>query len=443
MGHDKRLFPLIYQTIPYAIFTIDRRGSITSFNRKAEELTGFCTEEVLGCPCSEVLRSNCCMVGCPLKSSMVSGEGVEDREVVILRRDGQVLPVSITTAVLQDERGKLLGGVEMFRDLSIRKELQKRLDLHYDLEDLVGGTPVMTHLSEILPQVASSTSPVLLQGESGTGKELVARLLHNLGPRRRQPFVIVHCGRGFEGGLERELFGRARSVSPGEEVERPGRFWLAGEGTLLLDELEQLSPAQQLVLLEVLEERSTSPGARPNPVRVRLLSSSKVDLAAEVAAGRFHRELYARLNVVGLELPPLRERKADIPLLVERFSKRCNVLQGRVVRACSERALAVLGSYAWPGNVRELENAVEHAFLISTGEVLQVEDFPKTIWELLSDRPLPLATPGLKAPLRLTEQRLIRDTLQRFGGNRTRAAEALGISRITLWRKLRGGESKA
>jgi transcriptional regulator with PAS, ATPase and Fis domain len=295
----------------------------------------------------------------------------------------------------------------------------------------------MQGVRELLPLVAKSTSTVLLEGEPGTGKELVARAIHNLGPRREGPFVAVNCAGIPETLVESELFGHVRGAFTDARSDRPGRFALAEGGTLLLDEVGEVAPSVQVKLLRVLQEREYMPlgGTRPVRADVRILAATNRDLSLEVMSKRFRQDLYFRLNVVRIALPPLRSRHEDVPLLVEHFMHRFNALQGRRIRRISDRALACLMGYRFPGNVRELENAVEHAFVVCAGDTIRLEDLPPHLREEPVARRRGAAAES--GPLESAEATAIRDALARSGGNRTRAARELGISRNTLWRKMR------
>jgi PAS domain S-box-containing protein len=438
---DARYGSLIFDNIPHGIFTVDHRGRITSFNRAAERITGWSFEEVLGRPCRDVFQSSNCEKACFLFRSIEDGETRRDQEVRIARRDGGRILVAVSTAALRDDDGNVVGGVEMIRDLSDVETLRRQIRASYTCEDIVSKSAAMRGVRELLPLVAKSQSTVLIEGEPGTGKELVARAIHNLGARRGKPFVAVNCGAIPETLVESELFGHMRGAFTDAKSDRPGRFALAEGGTLLLDEVGELSPAVQVKLLRVLQEREYTPlgGFRPVRADVRILAATNRDLALEVANRRFRQDLYFRLNVVRLTLPPLRARTEDIPLLVDHFVRRFNALQGRRIHAVSDRAMACLMAYHYPGNVRELENAIEHAFVICGGNTIKHDDLPAHVCDRSPRHQAaqPLAAEARQRPLENAEAAAIRDALERHRGNRTRAAQDLGISRNTLWRKMK------
>jgi PAS domain S-box-containing protein len=428
---------LVFNSIPHAIFTVDEHCAITQFNRAAERITGFRRDEVLGCHCAEILRSDGCDKNCLLRDSMGGGESHRDSETTILRRDGEMVLVAVSTAALRDAEGRILGGVEMFRDLSDVVELRRQLEASYTTEDIISKSPAMRTVRELLPLVARSDSTVLIEGEPGTGKELVARAIHNLGPRRSKPFVGVNCSALPDTLIESELFGYQKGAFTDAKQNKPGRFALAEGGTLLLDEVGEVSPAFQVKLLRVLQEHEFTPlgGVMPVTANVRVLAATNRDLVQDVQRGRFRQDLYFRLNVVRVAIPPLRSRREDIPLLVRHFITRFNALQGRRITGISERAMARLLAYDYPGNVRELENAIEHAFVVCASSTIGSGDLPPHITGG-SAQAFPSAEPTM-SPLEAAEAVAIRQSLEKHAGNRQAVAGELGISRATLWRRMK------
>jgi PAS domain S-box-containing protein len=432
--NDPRFLPIIFQSIPHGIFTIDANGRITSFNQAAEQITGFPAVEAVGKRCYDVFRADICQQDCPLKHSVRTLEKTEDREVTILTKEDKKLVISISTAAMTDDAGNVLGGVEMFRDLSQVMELRKKLEKSYAFEGIVSKNLQMQKIKERLPLFAASPSTVLIEGPSGTGKDLVARAIHNLSPRKDAPFVTVNCSALPDNLLESELFGYVQGAFTDAKKDKPGRFQLAHTGTILLDEIGEISPAMQVKLLRVLQQREFEPlgATRTVKVDVRVIAATNKDLVEAVNDGSFRDDLYYRLNVIRIQIPALSERREDIPLLVNHFIDHFNRLQGKHIIRISEPALAALMAAPLPGNIRELENAVEYAFVICQGESIELHHLPPQYSEIHRQ-----SHDVSKVVLFDTAERdVIRAVLKRNQGNRTKAARELGISRQTLWRKM-------
>jgi PAS domain S-box-containing protein len=434
MDSDPRFFPIIFQSIPHGIFTVDEHGRITSFNQAAEQITGFPAAEAVGKRCYDVFRADICQQDCPLKRSVRTMEKTENREVTILTKDGQKLVISISTAAMADEAGNVLGGVEMFRDLSQVIELRKKLEKSYVFEGIVSKNLQMQKIKERLPLFAASPSTVLIEGASGTGKDLVARAIHNLSPRKDGPFITVNCSALPDNLLESELFGYVKGAFTDAKKDKPGRFQLAHTGSILLDEIGEISAAVQVKLLRVLQQREFEPlgATRTVKVDVRVIAATNKDLEDAVKKGSFRDDLYYRLNVIRMKIPALSERREDIPLLVNHFMVHFNRLQAKNVTKISEPALAALMTAPLPGNIRELENAIEYAFVICQGDSIELHHLPPQYSEIKRQ-----SHDVSKVVLfESAERDVIRSVLKRNQGNRTRAARELGISRQTLWRKM-------
>ncbi|MBP2676238.1 MAG: modulated sigma54 specific transcriptional regulator, Fis family [Deltaproteobacteria bacterium] len=427
----------ILDNIPAGVYTVDPEMRLLSVNPAFERITGYRPEEVLGKSCAEIFRSDFCEAGCPLKRSMRTGETLRGVEVSLRDRDGTVVPISSSTAVLKDEEGKPIGGICSFRDLRELVLLQIPHGQVREFQGMVSKNPHIHEVFDLVETVAESDANVLIEGESGTGKELVARAIHRLSARKEKPFLGVNCAALNENLMESELFGHVRGAFTGAVKDRAGRFETAEGGTLFLDEVSEIGMHLQAKLLRVIQEREyhrvgETQGRKAD---VRIISATNRRLKERIREGTFRDDLYYRLNVVSIVVPPLRERKEDIPVLLEHFLSRSRQLSGGARRSFSPRATQALIEYAWPGNVRELENAVERARNCSRGEVIEESALPAEI-----RRRGAAAVPGARAPDERTagtDADRLRDALARCGGNRTEAAARLGVSRVTLWRKMK------
>lgn len=424
----------ILDSIADGVFTVDLDWRITSFNRAAEEITGVSASDAIGRPCCEVFRANVCESTCVLKFTMETRKPIVNKPVAILRADGREIPISVSTALLKNASGHTIGGVETFRDLSLVETLRKEIGRQYRFQDIVSKSPAMLDLFAILPEVARSESTVLIQGESGTGKELLSRAVHSLSSRAAGPFVAINCGALPDTLLESELFGHVAGAFTDARKNRAGRFAQAEGGTLFLDEIGDVSPALQVRLLRVLEERTYEPlgSSKTVTANVRIVAASNRDLAQLVAEGSFRKDLYYRINVVKLELPTLARRKEDIPLLAEHFIARLNKLRNKNILGLSHEALAVFMRHNWPGNIRELENVIEYAFILCRGGLIQ----PAFLPEYLHAHACVLPDSG-GLSLRDNEARAIRDALDRNQWRRMATARELGIDKNTLRRKMK------
>lgn len=436
---DERFFQLIFDSIGHGIFTIDSNSKITSFNSAAEKITGYSRKEVMGRSCHEIFRADICFNDCSLMKSIKSGNVIDGKEVIILKKNGQRLPISISTSALKDKNGKILGGIEMFSDLSVVWNLRKKIQHSYVYEDIISKSTKMEVVLDMLPLVANSPSTVLIEGASGTGKELIAKAIHNLSPRKSQPFVAINCGALPDDLLESELFGYKKGAFTGALKDKPGRLAIANKGTLFFDEVCNLSQAMQVKLLRVLQEKEYEPlgSNRTMQMDIRILAATNRDLGKKVKQGTFRQDLYFRLNVVKINLPPLVARKEDIPLLVRHFIEQFNALQGRRINRCSDKAISALMKYNFPGNVRELENAIEHAFVLCTSEIIQFEDLPQDIISWVNSPENKKENDDELNVLKNGEAEIIRKILNSNKGNRTLTAKKLGVSRNTLWRKMK------
>jgi len=427
---------VVLDSITEGVFTVDSSWRITSFNRAAEEITGIRREKAVGPRCSDILRADVCETNCALRETMRTGKPIINKAVHIVDARGERHAIAISTALLKDENGKVIGGVETFRDMSLVEELRKEIEGRYSCEDIISQNHRMQNLFSILPNIAESDCTVLIEGESGTGKELFARAIHNLSFRKDKPFVAVNCGALPDTLLESELFGYKAGAFTDAKKDKPGRFASAEGGTIFLDEIGDVSTAVQVRLLRVLQERTYEPvgAVASTKADVRVITATNKKLSRLVEQGKFRDDLYYRINIMKLELPPLREHKEDIPLLVNHFISHFNRLRHKNISCVTNEVQAALLGHDYPGNVRELENIIEHCFVLCQGEIIEEKHLPASI------RPsskLDIIKGGEPATLKQMEIVLITESLRRHKGNKTAAARELGIDKSTLFRKMK------
>ncbi|MFP5204639.1 MAG: sigma-54 interaction domain-containing protein [Acidobacteriota bacterium] len=425
----------ILDSINEGVFSVDHQWRITAFNRAAERITGVRRQDALGRRCSDVFRASICEGACALQRTFSSGKPVVGATANIIGVNGNRIPIRISTALLRNQDGEVTGGVETFQDLSHVEQLRKELDARYTFEDIVARSAAMRSLFEILPQIAASSSTVLIEGESGTGKELFARAIHHLSPRGKKRFVAVNCAALPDALLESELFGYKAGAFTDAKKDKPGRFALADGGAIFLDEIGDISPAMQVRLLRVLQERCIEPlGATESvKVNVRVVAATNKSLSQLVREDKFREDLFYRIRVVYLKIPPLRERREDIPLLVDHLVAKFNSLQEKEIGGVSPEVLARLMEYDYPGNVRELENIIEQAFVLCRGGQIGMEHLPVEL------RPAP-STPNAAVTavdMRSAQIQMMESALARNRGNRRQAARELGINPSTLYRRLK------
>jgi len=434
----EKFFNIIFNSVADGVFTTDGEGRITFFNKAAEEITGFLNGEAIGRYCYEIFRADICQSRCALKEVLKTEKEIINLAVTILSKDGNRIPISISAAVLRDEKGEVIGGVETFRDLSAIEELKKELSQKYTVGDIISKNHFIHDLFNILPNISGSDSTVLIQGASGTGKELFAKAIHNLSLRKNKAFIKVNCGALPDTLLESELFGYEKGAFTDAKRDKPGRFALANGGTIFLDEVGDMSPSLQVKLLRVLQEKEYEPlgSTSPKKTDVRIIAATNKDLSKLVNEGKFRDDLYYRLNVVKIDLPPLSQRREDIPLLIEAFIRKFNAKTGKQISGVSDKVLRFLLRYDYPGNVRELENIIEHAFVLCGGDRIEVDCLPKEMMGSRMDIPasLPVKEETL---LGQAEAEVIEKTLKKYGGDRIKTAKELKIGRTTLWRKIR------
>ncbi len=429
---------LILDSIADGVFTVDRNWRITSFNRAAEEITGWPREDAMGKSCSDIFHSSICGKNCAIAESLYKGAPVANRSITIRNSSGAKIPISISAAPLTDHEGNIIGGVETFRDLTAITTLRQQLSQKYTFDAIISKSTSMQRLFSILPDIARSPSTVLILGESGTGKELVARALFNASERKDKPFVVVNCAALPETLLESELFGYKAGAFTDARKDKLGRFAAAEGGTLFLDEIGDIPGSVQVKLLRVLQEKVYEPLGSNAPVKadVRIITATNRDLQALVKEGNFRDDLFYRLNVVKISLPPLRERKEDIPLLIEHFIKKYAAQQGKDIVGIANGALTLLMRYDFPGNIRELENIIEYSFILCDGGYIQPQHLPEPFATGNEELPTTPACENGPQSLEDIEKQAIILSLEKNHWRKMTTCRELGISKDTLRRKI-------
>jgi len=428
---------IILNCISDGVLTIDLDGRINYVNKAMQELLGYPDNAMIGKRCENFIRSNICATeDCVLRRTLAKRERLSNYESFIENREGRRVPVNINTDLLFDETGSLIGIVEVFRDISQIKELKERLEDIYQFGNIVTKDRRMKEIMAILPSVAQTKSTVLIEGESGTGKELIAKAIHNNSRRKDKPFIAVNCAAIPDTLIESELFGHVKGAFTGAYQDRVGRFELANHGTIFLDEITDMSLATQAKLLRVIQEEKFERvgGTKTIAVDVHIIAATNKGLLKEVKEGRFREDLFYRISVFPISLPPLRERREDIPLLITHFVEKFNKEMEKEIDNIAPQAMNVLLNYYYPGNIRELKNIIEHAFICSKDNTILPEHLPA---ELLREGERLNITTSPASSLDNVEKEWILRTLEETGWRYAETARRLGISRTTLWRKVK------
>ncbi len=436
----------ILDCISDGVITIDLDKRVTFLNRAMQTMLGYeVPDSGMLLACDVLVQSNICSSQDCVLERALRGERVSNFEALVRRRDGIQMPVSINTDFLLDKEGKLIGLIEVIRDISLARELtaktaevselKHRLEEHVQFDHMVGRSPLMQNIFAKLPAIAASKSSVLITGESGTGKELIAYALHAHSPRKQAPFVVLNGSSLSEGVFESELFGHVKGAFTNAYVDKPGRFEIANGGTIFLDEIGEMSLATQVKLLGVLERgRFERVGSNETmSVDVRIVAATNRNLEEAVREGRFREDLYYRIRVIPIVLPPLRERSDDIPLLVNHYREKFNREMGKHIVGLSPQSLTALEQYSFPGNIRELQNVMEHAFVCCEEPIIQFEHLPSDLQRHYLDHQEWPEPESLQA----MERQAICRALDKSGWHLKEASQQLGIGRSTLWRKVR------
>ena len=438
--YDERRLKIILDNLDIGVFTVTRGGHITFFNTQAESISGFDRKEVLGKPCSVILGEGSEDGFSLLRKSIEDEKPRSNRKGVLTTRDGHTIPIRANYMALRNEQGRVVGGLATIQDLSLLYQLNRAITNRYTFSDMIGKSPSIQKIFDILPVVSDSEATVLIEGPTGTGKDLLAKVIHNASKRAKKPMVKVNCAALPDNLLESEMFGYVKGAFTGADRDKPGRFQEADKGTIFLDEIGDLPLSLQAKLLRVLEDREFYPlGSRKTTkVDVRIIAATNQDLENLVEAKRFREDLFYRLNVIRLELPPLKERKGDIPLLIDHILKRLSAVKETRVSKISEEAMEALLNYDYPGSIRELENILEHALTICQEKVIERRHLPLSLQRGISTKgPPEEAVEDPEAFSQYSEKYRIMDMLKRHNWHRGKTAQALNMDRTTLWRKMK------
>ena len=435
---QKNKLDAIFNSNIEGTFTIDNDWTVTSFNTSAEKITGYKKSEAIGKKCWDIFNSSLCRNGCHMEQTIQKGKPMIGNELEIMHKDGKKIPIRVNSGILINNKNENIGAVETFIDISEIKNLSEHLSDIFKYENIVGRNKEIKQIITVLESVSQTDSSVLITGESGTGKELAARAIHINSPRKTGPFIAVNCSAFVESLIESELFGHEKGSFTGAIKTKIGKFELAKGGTLFLDEIGDLSLAVQTKFLRVLETREFERvgGNKTIKVEARIIAATNKHLSEEISVGRFREDLFYRINVINIHLPPLRERMDDLPLIVNHFIELFNTKFRKEIRQFSSQAFDILMEYEWPGNIRELENVIEHCFVLCNGKVIQVECLPKRLRE---QKKTVITSSNViqKNGFKDVERELIISVLDKYDGNRTKAAKELNINPSTLWRKIK------
>ena len=438
--YEERSLKIILDNLDVGIFTTDRSGHFTFFNTEAEKISGYSRREILGKDCMALFEDEDAQEVCFLKDTIADGVSRSSRQGKMITRDGVIIPIRANYMALRNEKGTVVGGLTMFHDLTLVLQLKQAMKDRYTFHDMIGKSPRMQHIFEMVNVVADTDATILIEGATGTGKDLLAKVIHSASRRSDKPFVKVNCAAIPDNLLESEMFGYVKGAFTGAEKDKTGRFQEADGGTIFLDEISELPLALQAKLLRVLEDKEFYRlGSRHTiKVNVRIVSASNRNLEKLVEKRLFREDLYYRLNVFRIELPELKNRTVDLPILIGHILRRLCAARGIRPPEVSEKVMEILLNCKYRGNVRELENILEHALIICQEETL----LPKHLPEYLQIRHAARKSPSTHhmKPENFDdegERDTIISMLQRYNGNRTRTAKALGIDRSTLWRKIK------
>jgi PAS domain S-box-containing protein len=432
MSDQKNIRDEILDSIGEGLLTVDKNFKINFFNRAAEQITGYNREEVLNQYCKYVFKCELCELKCPIGLILESGNTLYDYRSNIEIKNGNRIPIKLNAAILKNETEEPVGGVISFRDLSELEAIRKDRSSVTSFYGLIGHGKAMQEIFELIREISDSDAAVLIQGESGTGKEMVANAIQVTSKRKNKPFVKVNCSVFPETLLASELFGHVKGAFTDAVKDRPGRFEIANGGTIFLDEIAEMPLQTQVQLLRVLQEGTFERVGEsiPRKADVRIIAATNLEINAALTNNKLREDLFYRLNVIPISIPPLREKPEDIPYLVNGFIKEYSKIYNKVINNIDDSALDILMNYYWPGNVRELENVIEYSVVRAKEEIIRIENLPSSIKSTF-DRKKPVTEFRQDNPSELLQ------LLEKHKWNKTKVAEELGIGRTTLWRMLK------
>jgi len=438
--HEERSLKIILENLDVGIFTVDRGGHITFFNSEAEKISGYNRRDVLGEPCTAIFEGPAAREVRLLKETIADGTSRSSRQGKMIMPDGVVLPIRANYMVLRNEKAAVVGGLVTFHDLTLVHQLNQAMRDRYTFQDMIGKGPVMQKIFEMVGVVSTTDATILIEGSTGTGKDLLAKVIHSVSPRAKKPLVKVNCAAIPENLLESEMFGYVKGAFTGAERDKPGRFQAADGGTIFLDEIGDLPLSLQAKLLRVLEDKEfyRLGSHRTVKVNVRIISASNRNLEKLVKNGLFREDLFYRLNVFRILLPDLKDRRTDLPILIDHILRRLCAAKDVRPPEISESVMERLLNYNYPGNVRELENILEHALIVSQEHTIQTNHLPEYLQQHYVQRnSLPNDIEKYTATSDSGERDKILATLRDHNWHRVKTARSLGMDRTTLWRKMK------
>lgn len=434
---DENLTKVILDSLGEGLFTVDQDFRINSINRAAEEILGLHKSAVIGDFCKNIFKTRRCFAECPLEGVLEKGENIYDVEGEFCHQNGNKIPVRLNAAVLKNENKQPIGGVISFRDMSYLERIQKNLIGSSNFYGVIGQHKSMIDIYDLIDEVAESDSSVLIIGESGTGKEMIANAIQKVSDRSSGPFIKINCSVFPPTILASELFGHVKGAFTDAVKDRVGRFELADKGTIFLDEIAEMPLQMQVQILRVLQEGTFERIGESitRKVDVRVIAATNKDIIKEMKEGRFREDLFYRLNVIPINIPPLRKHKSDIPHLVQHFINKYALISGKSIAEIDDEAMDILVNYSWPGNIRELENAIEYAFARTKDSIIRTSKLPSAIRMQVG-----FSAPYIQADtesVKVDEYRKLRRVLEKHRWNRSKAAMELGMGRTTLWRRMK------